>query len=136
MPHSLQGVKNICSRCRICAELKPNFFKKEEETLISANQTRHRLSICFKVPIKGRNSYILIAIGQYSRLPFAFACKSMNTETFITCLNPLFSLFGLPGFICGERRPSFMSRELKNYLYSWGMATSRKTQYHRTGNSQ
>ena len=36
LPYSVQNVKEVCNQCRICAELKPKFFGKEEETLTKA----------------------------------------------------------------------------------------------------
>ena len=79
---------------------------------------------------------MLVAVDEYSRFPFAFPCKNMNSQTVINCLNQLFCLFGLPGFIHSDRQASFMSKELKNYLHSRGVANSRTTPYHPTENSQ
>ena len=78
----------------------------------------------------------MIAVDEYSRFPFAFPCKNMNSRTVINCLSQLLCLFGLPGFIHSDRQASFMSKELKNYLHSLGVATSRITPYHPTRNSQ
>ena len=136
LPYSTQDVKEICRNCKICAELKPRFFRKEEEALIQATQPWQRLSIDFKGPLRGKNSYILSADDQYSRYPFAFPCKNMNSKTVISCLKTLFCFFGLPGFIHSDRQSSFMSKELKAYLHSRGVATSRTTLYNPTGNAQ
>ena len=54
----------------------------------------------------------------------------------IRCLNQLFSLCGTPGYIHSDRGSSFISREIKEYLSEKGIATSRTTPYHPTGNAQ
>ena len=136
LPFSIDDVKQVCSNCRICAEVKPRFFHKPPETLIKAMQPWERLSIDFKGPLEGRNKYILFVIDEYSRFPFAFPCKDMSASTVVQCLSNLFSLFGLPLYVHSDRGSSFMSRELKSYLNERGVATSKSTPYHPTGNSQ
>jgi len=63
LPFLLQKVKNICNCCRICAELKPRFFRKEEE-LIKAMRSWQRISIDFKGLVKSRNNYLLIDVDE------------------------------------------------------------------------
>ncbi|XP_078495313.1 LOW QUALITY PROTEIN: uncharacterized protein LOC144750122 [Ciona intestinalis] len=60
----------------------------------------------------------------------------MTTRTVILCLINLFCSFGLPGYVHSDRGASFVSRELKEYLTSRGISTSRTSPYHPTGNSQ
>ena len=48
----------------------------------------------------------------------------------------MFALFGLPGFVNSDRGSAFMSRELKNWLHSKGVVTSRTTPYNPQGNGQ
>ena len=91
LSYSMEEVKEVDRLCQICAELKPRYFRKEE-ALIQATQARQRLSIDLKKPVKGRNTYVLIAVDEYSRFPFAFPCKNMNSRTVINCLNQLFLL--------------------------------------------
>ena len=38
LPYSLEEVRSFCSKCNVCAERKPRFFKKGKETLIKAMQ--------------------------------------------------------------------------------------------------
>lgn len=45
-------------------------------------------------------------------------------------------LFGMPAFIHSDRGASFLSAELKDFLYSRGIATSRTTAYNPQGNGQ
>ena len=71
-----------------------------------------------------------------SRFPFVYPCKDMISDTVITCLNDLFSMFGMPAYVHSDRGPSFMSEELKTYLHSKGIATSNTTKYNPAGNGQ
>ena len=50
LPFSTQDVRNVCSNCRICAELKPNFYKSQNNSLITETRSMERFSIDFKGP--------------------------------------------------------------------------------------
>ena len=138
LPYSTEDVKKVCSNCRACAELKPQFYRPEQGVLIKATQPMERLSIDFKgpLPTTTNNPYMLTVVDEYSRFPFAFSCPNMNSSTVIKCLDQIFTLCGTPGFIHSDRGPSFMSQELKEYLSRRGIATSRTTPYHPIGNGQ
>ena len=97
-----------------------------------------RLNIYFKGPLPSatQNKYFLTIIDEYSRFPIVFPCPNISSQTVIKCLNQLFSLCGTPGYIHSDRGSSFISREIKEYLSQKGIATSRTTSYHPTGNAQ
>jgi len=84
----------------------------------------------------GPEPYLFVAIDEYSRFPFVFACSSTTTKTVVDCLNNLFCLFGFPAYAHSDRGSSFMSSDLKVYFAERGIASSRSTPYHLTGNSQ
>ena len=60
----------------------------------------------------------------------------MTTETIIQCLTLLFSIFGMPSYCHSDRGPSFMSQELRQFLFNHEIATSWTTAYNPTGNGQ
>ena len=138
LPYSVSDVKTVVSSCDACAKLKPQFLKPVNPPLIKATQPFERLSIDFKGPLPSvsKNVYMLTIIDEYSRFPFVYPCKDMLTETVIKCLNDLFSLFGMPGYIHSDRGTSFMSADLKHHLHSKGIATSNTTKYNPAGNGQ
>ena len=107
-------------------------------TLIKSTQPMERLNIDFKGPLPSatQNKYFLTFIDEYSRFPFVFPWPNISSQTVIKCLNQLFSLCGTPGYINSDRGSSFISREIKEYLSQKGIATSRTTPYHPTGNAQ
>ena len=49
-PFSVEDVKRICANCRVCAELKPQFYAKPTENLIKSMYPWERISIDFKGP--------------------------------------------------------------------------------------
>ena len=128
----------MVQQCAVCAQLKPKFFQPCSDPLIKAAHPFERLSIDFKGPIPSstRNKYILTVIDEYSRFPFAFPCPDMTSSTIISRLSELFSIFGMPSFIHSDRGPSFMSSEVKSFLHTRGIATSRTTAYNPQGNGQ
>ena len=50
LPFSLEDVHKMISNCKICAEIKPCFFKPPKTHLIKATQPMECLSIDFKGP--------------------------------------------------------------------------------------
>jgi len=128
--------KNAINNYRTRAEVKPSFFKPAPGSLIKATRPWERLSIDFKGPARGPKPYLFVAIDEYSRFPFVFACSSTTTKTVVECLNNLFCLFGFPAYAHSDRGSSFMSSDLKVYFAERGIASRRSTPYHPTGNSQ
>ena len=138
LPYSLEDVKRCCSSCKTCAEIKPKFFHPVEKALIKATQPMERLNVDFKGPLPStsRNSYFLCVIDEFSRYPFCIPCADISAVTVIKCLDRIFSLFGTCQYVHSDRGSSFMSKQLKGYLLSKGIASSRTTPYHPQGNSQ
>ena len=138
LPFSAEDVRKVCSTCQICSELKPRFYRMEEQTLVKATKIFERINIDFKGPLPSStpNKYILMIIDEYSRFPFAFPCPNMHTQTVINCLNQLFSFCGMPNYIHSDNAKSFVSKELKEFLLKRGIASSKSSSYHPTGNSQ
>ena len=94
LPFSVDDVKRICANCRVCAELKPQFFDKSTENLIKSMRPWERISIDFKGSMQSKKPYVLFVVDEFSRFSFAFPCNDMKTETVIKCLSTLFCLFG------------------------------------------
>ena len=138
LPYSLEEVKKTVNSCPICLECKPTFYRPEEAHLIKATQPFERINIDFKGPLpsNNKNKYFLNVIDEYSRFPFVFPCPDVSTPTVIGCLTTLFSLFGMPAYVHSDQGSSFMSRELRQFLTSKGVAMSRTTSYNPAGNGQ
>jgi len=138
LPYSVEDVRRITNACRICAECKPRFCKPANAHLIKATQPFERLNIDFKGPLPSSDKcvYFLTIVDEYSRFPFVFPCQDMTVSTVIDCLCQLFSLFGMPAYVHSDRGSSFMSKELREFLTSRGIACSRTTSYNPQGNGQ
>ena len=98
-----------------------------------------RLSIDFKGPLEtstGESKYLFTAVDEYSRYPFAFSVPDTSSKSVIMCLDQIFSLCGYPNYIHSDRGSSLLSQEVENYLRVRGIAHSRSTPYHPTGNAQ
>ena len=117
LPYSIDKVRKIVNRCRICAEIKPRFYKPMESHLIKAAQPMERLSIDFKglLPSSFQNKYLLTVVDEYSRFPFAFACFNIESQTVINSLQQIFYLFGAPGYVHSDRGKSFVSNEIVSF---------------------
>jgi len=135
LPFTSNKTKAVCSKCQVCAEIKPRFYRREPASLIKATNAWDRLSTDFKGPVKGPKPYLLVVIDEYSRFPFAFPCKKMTAEVVADCLSTLFSVFGFPTYIHSDRGTAFVIRELKSFLSVRGIATSYSSPYHPEGNS-
>ena len=94
---STQDVRDVCSNCRICAELKPKFYQSQNSKLVKATRPMERLIIDFMGPLpsSSRNKYFLTVVDEYSRFPCAIPCPNVAPETvtwkccfpFVGCLN-------------------------------------------------
>ena len=138
LPYSLADVKNCCNECEVCAEVRPQFFSKNENTLIKSTQPMERLNIDFKGPLPSatKNIFFLCVVDEFSRFPFCFPCADVSAETVIGCLEKLFSLFGTCSYVHSDRGSAFTSKRFKDYLLMKGISSSRTTPYHPQGNSQ
>ena len=135
---SVEEVKRMTNACITCNECKPKFYKPPTVPLIKATQPFERLNLDFKGPLPSTSphKYFLDIVDEYSRFPFVFPSKDVSSPSVIKCLSQLFSIFGLPAYVHSDRGQSFMSNELKNWLHSKGIATSRTTPYNPQGNGQ
>ena len=138
LPYSIEEVRQVTRDCQICARNKPQFPKSSNAHLIKATQPFERLSVDFKGPLpsNNKNIYLLDIIDEYSRFPFGFPCPDTKSSTVIKCFNQLFSVFGMPSYVHSDQGSSFMSHELKQYLLSKNVATSRTTSYNPQCNGQ
>ena len=137
LPYSVNDVRKVIDSCEICAELKPRFHRFKGK-LIKATQPLQQLNIDFKGPLPsaGPNKYLLTLVDEYSRFPFAFPCKDMKSSTVISCLEQFFAMFGMPSYVHNDRAPDFLLDEIKTYLKTRGIATSRTSRYNPQGNGQ
>lgn len=137
LPYSLDQVKAVCSQCRTCAMIKPQFFRPANPPLIEATKPLDRLSVDFKeTPSTTRNKYLFVAVDEYSRYVWAFPCSSMDTATVKRCLVEIFSLVGNAGFVHSDNGPSLISQELRTWLISNGIGFSNSAKYNPRGNGQ
>lgn len=138
LPYSTDDVKKTCSSCRVCAEQKPRFHRPTKNTLIKATHPMERLSVDFKGPLpsNSKNKFIFTAVDEYSRFPFAIPCPDTSSNSVIQSLDTIFSMCGMPNYIHSDRGSAFMSRDVQEYLACRGIASSKSTPYHPTGNSQ
>ena len=138
MPFSTTDVKKVVNTCPICAEIKPQFHRGVNNTLIKVTHPMEKLSIDFKGPLpsSSNNKYLFFIIDEYSRFPFAFLCKEMTSSVVINCFDKLFTLCGTPCFVHSDNGPAFVSSEFRRYLLTRGIASSKSSIYHPSGNGQ
>ena len=138
LPYSVNEVRNVVAKCKVCSELRPNFYKPEVAHVIKATQPFERLSLDFKgpLPTSSKNRYLLTIVDEYSQFTFGFACPNVNAKTVISCLNQVFVMFGMPAYIHSDRGTAFISQELRSFLQKRGVACSRTSVYNAPGNGQ
>ncbi|XP_069755528.1 uncharacterized protein [Narcine bancroftii] len=138
LPYTVEEIRSMTRACSVCAECKPQFFCPVNSHVIKATRPFEHLSIIFKGPLPStnRNNYILTAINEYSRFPFAVPCPDTTATSVIQALHSIFAIFGYPNSIHSDRGSSFMSAELQQYLLECGIASSRTTSYNPRGNGQ
>ena len=132
LPYSTVDVKKLCHSCRICAELKPQFYRHLQNTLIKATQPMERWRIDFKGPLRSesQDKYILTIVDEYYRL----LLPNTTSATVMKCLDKMFVLCGTPSYVHSDRGSSFLSQEIKYYFSQRGIATNKTSPYHPIGN--
>ena len=137
LPYSLDEIK-MTSECCVCCECKPQYYHPERVPLIKATQPFKRINFYFKGPLLSNNGnkYFLMVVDEYSRFPFVFPCPDLSTTMVVKCLTSLFSLVGMPAYVHCDRKACFISREVRKFLTSRGVATSCTTSYNPEGNGQ
>ena len=88
------------------------------------------------LPSATANKYLLTAVDEYSRYPFAIPVTDISSPTVIKSLSSIFSVFGLADCVHSDCGKSFMSDDLKSFLTARSIATSRTTPYNPQGNGQ
>ena len=138
LPYSVAEVKRVCSQCRVCAEVKPLFYRPKNPPLIKATKPMERLSMDFKgpLPATSKNRYLLTIIDEYSRFPFAFPCPDLHASTVVSRLTEVFVLFGEPGFVHSDRGKQFLSAMVKHFLMKHRIGSSHSAAYNPKGNGQ
>lgn len=91
LPFSTDDVKRVCSSCRTCAEIKPQFHAHEAGTLIKTNESFERLNIDFEEPLpsRSRNMFMQVIIDEFSRFPLCFECLNTLLSTLIKCVRKI-----------------------------------------------
>ena len=138
LPFSVEEIRTVVRSCPICLECKPQFFKPDTSPLIKATKPMERLNLDYKGPLpsNNKNIYFLNVVDEFSRFIWIFPCSNMNSTTVCRCLMEIFTFCGLPNYIHSDRGSSFLSAELKTFLTSKGIASSRTTAYNPAGNGQ
>ena len=101
LPYSTDDVRKLCHSCIICAELKPQFYRPQQNPLIKATQPMEQWSIDFKEPLRSspQNTYMLTIVDKYSRFPFDFLYPNTKSVTVMKCLDKMFVLCGTPSYV-------------------------------------
>ena len=138
LPYFIDDVRKVVNKCRLCAEIKPNFYKPPNAQLVKATQPLERLSLDFKgsLPSSSKNRYILTIVDEFSRFPYAFPCSNIDAKTVIAFLNQLFAIFGMPSYVHTDRAATFLLQDLLSFFRRRGIACSRTSVYNAPGNGQ
>ena len=75
-------------------------------------------------------------MDEFSRFPFAFPCLDTSSRSVIKALDSIFSLCGYPSYVHSDLGAAFLSEDVQKYLRDRGIAHSKTTPYHPTGNAQ
>ena len=139
VPNLKQMAQDYISKCFVCLELKPKFFKLPYTPLIRSKQLWERLSLDIvgpKKPTPTGNKYFLTVVDEFSRFPLALSVKEANKTRIISTLSKLFSIFGPPLAIHIDRGSVFESSEIESFLDCWNVCKTRTTPYIPAGNGQ
>ena len=128
----------MTNHCKVCAEVKPRFFRPPLGKLIHATAPWQWASIDLIGPKASNtaNHYLFTVIDEYSRYPFTFRVRNLSLQRVMSCLSSLFYLLGAPQNMHSARGAQFVSQRFLDILHSFGITKSRTTSYHPQGNGE
>ena len=87
-----------------------------------------RIHLDFVGPLDGRMNPLVVDL--HSKWPEIWEMKSNNSQSTISVLKHLFSLYGLPEQIATDNGPQFSAQEFSEFLKLHGVKHYRSTLYH------
>ena len=129
-------VNKFIETCRICSLTKPKFYDPKLNPLI-VKSPFECLAADFVGPLPNSRGYryLLVVIDMYSRYPFVFPTRNMETATVIPCFQTIFSQYGYPNSILTDRGGTFESREFALFCANRGITKKTTSAYNPKGNS-
>ena len=91
LPYSTDDVKKLYHSCRICAELKPQFYRPQQNTLIKTTQPMEQWSIDFKGPLRIHTCLLWLMNN--------LAFQSPTSATVMKCFDKMCVLCGTPRYV-------------------------------------
>ena len=134
-PSMRNEVYSFVKNCRICSLTKPHFHNPPLQPMITKSPFEC-LACDFVGPLPEFNGfkYLLVVIDYYSRYPFVFPTRNMDTSTVTEKFLEIFSQYGYPDSILSDRGTNFESEMFHNFCRSRNIKKKRTTAYHPQGN--
>ena len=135
-PGMKESVKTHVSKCRICSLSKPQFYNPPMSPIFS-QAPLHCLAADYIGPLPGSRGfkYCLVVIDIYSRYPFVFPVKSLETSVLCEQFKKIFAICGYPDTILSDRGSNFESQEFLNFCKERSIRKLSTTSYNPKGNS-
>ena len=135
-PGMKDSVKNFVEKCRICSVTKPRFENPPMSPIFSqAPFNCLATDYIGPLPASMGFKYCLVVIDVYSRYPFVFPVKSLDSKNLCECFKKIFAICGYPDCILSDRGSNFESREFLTFCTERGIRKLRTTSYNPKGNS-
>ena len=134
LPFSTDEVRKVCNTCQVCAEIKPQFYKKRDDVLIKAINPIEQLVQISRSPQKFNSKQVFSCSNQWVFL--VSICFSMFGYGDMNCLDSLFALCGTAGYVHSDRGPLLIPEELHTYPLRRGIASCHSALYNPHGNGQ
>jgi len=121
---------NFVKDCRTCSLIKPSFFRAPPSPIL-VKAPFEVLACDFVGPLPSCNGFqfIFVAIDLFSRYPFAIPLKKIDTESTISSLKDIFTVFGFPDAILTDQGRQFESDLFKDFLNAFGIKKLRSNPY-------
>ena len=134
-PGMKQQACNFVKECRICSLIKPNFKKPPIGPVITKSPFEC-LACDFAGPLPEFNGfkYLLVIIDVYSKYPFVFPTRNMETSTVMEKFTEIFAMYGYPDAILSDRGTNFESEAFQTFCKKRSIKKLRTTSYHPEGN--
>ena len=130
MSSQLRQLKNGCQRCR---EIAPSLSK---EPMLSAIQPTRPFQYVASDIFDMAGHLYLVYVDRYSGWIEVAYCNKTDTSTIKKAFRKWFITFGVPEELSCDGGPQYISKELRDFLNTWGVKMRQSSAYYPQSNGR
>ena len=113
--------KNICKYCKVCAQKKRDYYKREPSKQMIFKKPMSRMiaditELPYELYNKTKTKYLLNIIDHFSKYGFSFLCETKKAENILFNIKECFEKIGFPDELGTDNGTEFSNKLMKKFL--------------------